>query len=715
MLESRGLERHLRICPDCETYRREQSSLDQVIRRGLAAATDGVSVRAQVRARLAAPARRRIGFRLPLKPLWTAVPTAVIAVLLVALVLPRFTGNRQTAPPVSATPFKAKRIGISYPVTVDPARPNHILVGGGGEVYESWNAGESFRQLAPLPRGLVVRDLAIDTFDPNRYVVAALHSVIVSDDAGKHWRVTVQALLGAENIFLTQQPAAPGIFYAGPSILWKSSERGTSWRPAGPGTIFGSAGAQGIQAIAFAPNGDLYTAIWNGGVAVSHDGGRTWHRRSRGLPRKVLDVAVGPSGTLWAAATNAGVYRSTDGGLHWRHVRPPMHLYTTGVIDRGSYVLAGGNGGIFRSTDGGRHWTIADDGLPLAAYVFGFVPDPQNPQRVYVSLDDDGVFRSDDGGAHWQSAQGNIRATVGGSSPLIIFRRGGQVWRTDAGGSDPGNLTSDTHVGAAVVSPDGAAVAYTTRENDAWWLRVVASGGSAATTLLTGSGPIPRQILWSHDATLAGVVNGSQVSAVHVDGRNRSFWQLPPGGIVLGGGAGTRGLLVWDPAGWVRILSWMDGRVVRTLSGSYALPPAVAPNGRQIALVAGDRLLVGFWGSLRPVATVPPECSASQWSDSSSRVLLSCARGVQERAASGELIARIPTVPSTAFWVPGSDSDLLFFRQGELWRWPAAGAGLSVARARVLVSHAHGVRGSTPLAGVLAAKAAKTAAFITPP
>jgi photosystem II stability/assembly factor-like uncharacterized protein len=631
----------------------------------------------------------------PLKPLWAAIPTAVAAVLVIALVLPRFAGSRQSAPPVSATPFKAKRTGISYPVTVDPTRPNHILVGGGGQIYESWNAGRTFHRLAALPGGLIVRDLAIDAADPNRYVVAALHSVLVSDDAGRHWRVTAEGLLGAENIFLTQEPSAPGSFFVGPSILWKSSDHGQTWAPAGPGQIFGSAGASGIQALAFAPDGTLYTAIWNGGVAVSHDGGLTWERRSNGLPRKVLDVTVGPSGTLWAAATDAGVYRSMNAGLSWRHVGPPMHLYTTGVIDRGSYVLAGGNGGVFRSTDGGRHWTIADDGLPLAAYVFGFVADPHNPNRVYVSLDDDGVFRSDDGGLHWQSAQGNIPVTEGGSSPLIVFRRAGQVWQTDPDGADPGNLTVDTHIAAAAVAPDGASVAYTTGEGGTWWLRVVASGGSAARTLLTGSGPTPRHILWSHDATIAGVVDGETVWTVNVNGHGQSSWQLSRDDLVLGVGPGGQGLLVWSPDGTVQVLAWNDGRALTRLAGSYRVPPAVSANGSRIAAVIGDRLLVGSWGTLHGVATVPPECAAAQWSDDGSRLLLSCARGVQERTALGARVVRIRTIPASAFWVPGSNTDLLFFRGGSLWRW-------SPGSARPIVLDARDARGYYPVVGIRA-------------
>jgi photosystem II stability/assembly factor-like uncharacterized protein len=693
VLDGRRLERHLVSCSECEAYRRRQASLDDLIRHSLTAATQGVSVRAQVRARLASPpAKRRRGFPVPLKPLWAAIPTAVAAVLVIALVLPRFSGSQQSAPPVSATRFKAKRTGISYPLTVDPSRPNHILVGGGGQVYESWNAGRTFHRLAALPGGLVVRDLAIDATNPGRYVVAALHSILVSDDAGKSWHVTAEGLLGAENIFLTQQPSTPAAFFVGPSILWKSSNHGQTWAPAGPGRIFGSAGAAGIQALAFAPDGTLYTAIWDGGIAVSHDGGLTWLRRSRGLPRKVLDVTLGPSGTLWAAATDAGVYRSENGGRTWHHVGPPMHLYTTGIIDRGSYVLAGGNGGVFRSTDGGRHWTIADDGLPLAAYVFGFVADPRNPQRVYVSLDDDGVFRSDDGGMHWVSAQGNIPVTAGGSSPLIVFRRDGQVWQTDPNGADPGNLTVDTHVAAAAVSPDGASVAYTTGEGDSWWLRVVQSGGSAARTLLTGTGPTPRHILWSHDATITGVVDGRAVRTVTVNGRGGASWLLPSGGLILGISPGGEGLLTWSANEGVRVRAWTNGRPLTRLPGSYRVPPAVSSDGSRVALVIGGRLLVGSWGGLHGVAAVPPRCTAIQWSDDGSRLLLSCAHEVQERTALGARVALIHAISASAFWVPGSDSDLLFYRQGSLWRWSPGGA-------RLIVGNAHDVRGYHPAVG----------------
>jgi hypothetical protein len=71
---------------------------------------------------------------------------------------------------------------------------------------------------------------------------------------------------------------------------------------------------------------------------------------------------------------------------------------------------------------------------------------------------------------------------------------------------------------------------------------------------------------------------------------------------------------------------------------------------------------------------------------------------VQERTPSGALLNRIPAVPASAFWVPGSHSHLLFFRQNALWRWsPSAGAQL-------IVSDAHGIRGYAPLMGVLAAK-----------
>src|SRR5438270_62298 len=123
-------------------------------------------------------------------------------------------------------------------LALDPVRRDHLLAGAWGQVYQSWNAGVSWRPLAPLPAGLVIRALAIDASRPNHYLIATKHSVYLSADAGQHWRRTVSGLQGAMNMFLMQDLRSPETFYLGPSTLWQSTDSGLSWPRDRRGTLF---------------------------------------------------------------------------------------------------------------------------------------------------------------------------------------------------------------------------------------------------------------------------------------------------------------------------------------------------------------------------------------------------------------------------------------------------------------------------------------------
>lgn len=691
VLDARHLERHLAECRDCDAYRASQVMLDGEIRRSLQAATGEASVREQVGARLrampaAGPAQPSASCRRPsrlrsLLPALAGVPVAaVIAVLL--LTAPQVLTHRPVTPAISG--FHLVQPSIGYPLTIDPTRPDHLLAGDWGEVYESWNAGATWRRLAPLPGDVVVRDVAVDASDPRRYLVATKHSVLLSVDAGKHWTVAVRGLLGAENMFLLQHPQSPTTFYLGPSILWRSTDHGRTWKPTGRDTVFAP---DGIQALTFAPNGDLITGIWAGGVAISRDGGRTWQRRAAGLAPDVMGVAVGSHHRLWAA-TDRGVYVSANNGISWQRRGPSFHFLTTSVLDGGRYILAGGNGAVLRSADGGRHWRVVSDGLPLDPYVYGFIADPRHHNRMYASLDSDGIFRSDDGGRHWHAVNTGLQIkTQTGSDFPVLFRRAGILWATNANGADPGNLTIDARIGLAAVAPDGATAAYVTGVPGGWSARVVSVGGSAARTVAAGAGAIPRSILWSPDSSLIALTAPHGVTVTDPSGQ-RHLWVLAPTDRVLGWAAGSHALLVWNGRnGRVFSRSPMTGAILSAQPGSYAVPPLPAPNGRGTALLLGGRLFAGSWvAGVHPVASGLSACLLTGWSDDSRRLLLACGGTAQERTLAGALAGRIVGVPAGAFWAPGSDTDLLYFRHGALWRRSPG------APARELVPHAQRIR-----------------------
>jgi photosystem II stability/assembly factor-like uncharacterized protein len=657
------LEEHMQGCADCRRYFERQQTLDAEIRQTLNAACEGRSVRGAVRAKIAdqqrpVVRRRNAGHRV----LKLAAPLALVAAV-VAVMLPHYATNLRDNES-SAQVYTPVRPTIAYPLTADPARPSHLLAGAWGRVYESWNAGQTWKPLAPFPGSFAIRDLVIDRTEPQRYLVATNRSIFVSTDAGHHWRTAAASLPGAMNMFLMQDDRAPNTFFVGPSVLWKSTDHGETWFPAGPGHIFSPSG---IQALAVAPNDSLYTAIWNGGVAVSHDGGRSWQRRSNGLTSKVFDVAIGDH-RLWAAGPS-GVYSSRDGGLHWKRTTPNDHFMVTGVLAGHGFVLAGGNGAIYRSVDGGSHWVLGMDGLPPAPYVYGLVADPRNQDRVYASLNSDGIFRSDDGGQTWTAMNTGLPlGNVEGSAPQIVFLRGGVLWQTSTTGSDPGNLTVDQDVRLAAISSDDASVAYVSGTPENWAIRLVAGGGSGARTLMESSGDMPRHLIWSPDTTRLAAVGGRTVYVSPLSGSPR-MWTLQAGDKVVGWMRNGRSLLVWDRASHRLVpRSWSSGLPTGPASRVYRAMPRRSPDGSQLAAVYKHEVLVGrFGGSLHVVRNIGPGCRLGAWSFDSRRLLILCSDHVEILSPAGGV--RAVALHGRVTWLARSHSALLVFDKGNMLQW----------------------------------------------
>jgi photosystem II stability/assembly factor-like uncharacterized protein len=660
------LERHIAECPACTQavadWRRADAAIVQMLERRAPRA----SVARTVRARLEAESRptirrpRHRWFPLHMRALAFAMPLAVVAVV-VAVAMPQYATHLHETD-THAAPWNTKNYDAPYPITVDAARPGHLLVGAAGRVYESFNQGRAWHALAPLPGKYNIRDLAIDRTDPSRYLVAANHTVLISSDAGAHWSIAVDGLTGAFNMFLVQDRQNPATFYVGPSILWKSANHGGTWAPDGRGLIFGP---YGIQALAQSGS-TLYTGITGGGVAVSHDGGVTWTRPDPSFMSTVFDVSVA-DGTVWAA-TKAGVYRSIDGAQHWTLDTPHDHFVVNNVFAEHGLVLAGGIGALYRSTDGGRRWHLGMDGFPPGPYVYALTADPTDPNRIYASLDSDGVFRSDDGGRTWTAASAGLPLHVVQSNQrAVLFLRGGVLWHTTVEGADPGNLTVVTDVRRAAVAPDNSGAAYLAGVDGNWHVDLV-SVGARAHTLVSGAGPLPRRLLWSSDATRVAVAGKS---AVHVGVLNHHAfqWPLTTSQRVEGWTPDNNGLWIWDAH--ARTLTprfWKTGAPLGAPIGPFQRAPHVAPNGTALAVLSGGQLAIGTTGnSMRPVASFPSSCRLGTWSDDSARVLVRCGSTVS-------LVSRTGTrtdvhVAGRADWLPGTHDGLIIFHRGALLEW----------------------------------------------
>jgi photosystem II stability/assembly factor-like uncharacterized protein len=139
-----------------------------------------------------------------------------------------------------------------------------------------------------------------------------------------------------------------------------------------------------------ATNGEVFGAL----VQRSDDLGLTWQHRNEKLDydesrdfrvRKVWTVEPGHAehpGRVYAGVERAGLFFSDDRGETWQE--------TSGLTEHPS----------------NKDWAPGGGGLCLHT----IVPDPQDPQRLYVGVSTGGIYRTDDGGETWAPKNQGVRA-----------------------------------------------------------------------------------------------------------------------------------------------------------------------------------------------------------------------------------------------------------------------------------------------------------------
>ncbi len=237
----------------------------------------------------------------------------------------------------------------------------------------------------------------------------------------------------------------PRIMFVGTASggLWRSTDRGISWKP-----VFDKQRVMSIGSIAIDQHnpdiiwvgtgeGDPRNSVSSGyGLYRSLDDGNTWQlmglEKTRNIYRIIVSpdnsnvVYVGAIGTPWGPSPNRGLYRTEDGGKTWKKILYVNDL--TGVADMVMdpsnpkklfvamwqyrrwpwFFKSGGPGsGLYVTYDGGNHFTkiTAKDGLPKGELGrIGVAIAASNPQVVYALIESkkNGFYRSDDGGKTWE-------------------------------------------------------------------------------------------------------------------------------------------------------------------------------------------------------------------------------------------------------------------------------------------------------------------------
>jgi hypothetical protein len=286
-----------------------------------------------------------------------------------------------------------ERAGLSGVGHALAAFDDEVLVAAtDGGLWSSSDGGLSWSGLeaAGLPRGRVIAMTAVGESTLAAYVWG--YGLFGSDDGGASWREL--GLLPLHPLVVgatgTRAPMVPFVIEvdpeeashmvaAGPGGYLVTHDGGLSWRsldvngPTGKlNILFTGAAVEGdtLYATAQLPAGILppfFSAILEGGVHVSEDGGESWRTLGEPFPSPAPSgVTVGPDGDVYVATQDAGLYRLTDLG-GWESLGGPSDIVTLRAYE-GGIAVGSGSLGPWRwdieAETWSRAWVASDRMIP---------------------------------------------------------------------------------------------------------------------------------------------------------------------------------------------------------------------------------------------------------------------------------------------------------------------------------------------------------------
>lgn len=317
---------------------------------------------------------------------------------------------------------------------IDPTRPDRMLLGNDGGLYQSFDRGGSWLHLNVLPI-TEFYTCVIDPHDPRRIWGGTQDNAAVVGIAAPidphgpdHWRhVFLDRWAGGDGLAVLPDPTDANVTYFehqngdmrrkrldGATLSGKADK---SIRPRGRDLQF--AWGAPLLVSAHEPH-TLYCAAQH--VFRSPDRGDSWVKigDDLGSGRALVALAESPlrQGRLYAGAANGVVQATDDDGASWRtcaglpngglrRIVASRHLpdrVFACVVPRQPRVPV-----IVTSDDAGATWRSLSNGLPPES-VNVLLEDPRDPAVLYVGTDA-GVMVTRDGGVTWESLSTTLPTT----------------------------------------------------------------------------------------------------------------------------------------------------------------------------------------------------------------------------------------------------------------------------------------------------------------
>lgn len=295
--------------------------------------------------------------------------------------------------------------------------------------YFSTDGGENWKRFEGLPYGTAVGriEAAICRDAPGVMYVSfagiegGLVGLYKTVNGGQNWHHLLNAPdYGAHqswyNNAIAIDPQNPNIVYLGGLSFWRSTDGGQTWRDVGKSYSGGGLHAD-IQTIVVHP---FVTSIvfvgCDGGVYRSLDRGDNWTARNVTLANvEFYSVWVNPRNpqVMIGGTQDNGSLIKPETSLHWRvrfwgdsgacfykQTDPDTLFIQYWFLD------------LYRSRNGGESWEWISNGLNRAGALFvaPFIPDPQEPNRIYAGSRV--LSRSDDEGDTWHVISPDFGAAI---------------------------------------------------------------------------------------------------------------------------------------------------------------------------------------------------------------------------------------------------------------------------------------------------------------
>ncbi len=327
--------------------------------------------------------------------------------------------------------------------------PNIIYAGGAaGGVFKSLNGGKTWNPIFTKEATGSIGAIAVLPTDPNQIWVGTGEAnlrndispgkgVYFSSDGGKHWKFMGLRAAGQISSILINPLDPKEVFVGAIGDAWGSNTERGVFRTTNGGKTWKKVlylnSKTGCSDLEMDPKNPkiLFAGMWeavrhpwelkdggkSSGIYRSIDGGKTWKKLMKGLPkapwgRTALAIAPSNPEHIYALieAKKGMLWGSTDLGTHWHLISSnhalderPFYFSRFEVSPKNQNELYFLSVFLLKSNNGGKtvyfgpkfkFWELHPD--QHAIWI-----DPENPKRILIG-NDGGVYETQDGGGSWR-------------------------------------------------------------------------------------------------------------------------------------------------------------------------------------------------------------------------------------------------------------------------------------------------------------------------